>query len=272
MKQVILKAMEMLGIKNRSIKLYHLLQGQKTTNLETSVKKGSEDNSERTVIDKIKRLCPQISHDTLSILLDIYTLDSLYGTERKEPINIRKSTRITIEQGSTIHRIVNSAGIKRTLEIGFAYGFSSIWILDALLNKENANHTAIDPFEKLHWDGVGIKQVEKMNNAKIFKWISDYSIHSLSTLISKKERFDFIFIDGNHRFDDVIVDFYLCDQLVEPNGIIAIDDMWMPSIRKATQFILSNRSYEIIQQEVSNMLVLKKIENDNRIWSHFNDF
>jgi hypothetical protein len=105
-----------------------------------------------------------------------------------------------------------------------------------------------------------------------FEWVEDYSIHALSRLIKQKKKFDFIFIDGNHRFDDVLVDFYLSDQLLSPGGLIAFDDMWMASVRTVVNFIKSNRQYNIVAQPSLNMAVLEKKADDDREWTHFEDF
>jgi predicted O-methyltransferase YrrM len=252
------------NIKALAGKLYHQLTNKKKDNI-TNV---SLEKPEHL----IKKLCPELNEKSFNLILDMYSLDAFEGTEQADLINIEKTTRISIEQGSMINKIMKSANVTKSLEIGFAYGFSTMWIMEALMNKPNSHHTAIDPFEKSHWKGVGLKQVEKLNKSANFKWESEYSIHSLSKLIQKKDSFDFIFIDGNHRFDDVLVDFYLSDQLVEPGGIIAFDDMWMPSIKRVAEFILNNRAYEVIEQNVSNMLVLKKVKNDDRKWDHFVDF
>ena len=245
-------------------------------NLYRQLKKDKKGDFENTTEEKpehlIKNLCPELHFESLRLLLDMYNLESFAGTEQDTPVNIEKTTRISIEQGSMINKIMRSAKVARSLEIGFAYGFSTIWIIDALMNKADSHHTAIDPFEKSHWKGVGLKLVEKLNSSVNFQWESEYSIHSLSKFIQEKKCFDFIFIDGNHRFDDVLVDFYLSDQLIEPGGIIAFDDMWMLSIKRVAEFIINNRSYEIVQQNVSNMLVLKKVKNDDRSWDHFIDF
>jgi predicted O-methyltransferase YrrM len=88
--------------------------------------------------------------------------------------------------------------------------------------------------------------------------VEDYSIHALSDLIRDQAEFDFIYIDGNHRFDDVIVDFYLSDQVLRPGGLMALDDLWMQSIRTAANFIVNNRAYRLVPQPVEKMIVLKK--------------
>jgi predicted O-methyltransferase YrrM len=159
-----------------------------------------------------------------------------------------------------------------SLEIGLAYGFSVIWMLDALRSRNSSLHVSIDPFEKSRWGGIGLYQVQRLAYETRFNWKNDLSIHALSDLIREAAKFDFVFIDGNHRFDDVIVDFYLSDQILKPGGLIAFDDMWMPSIQSAVSFVLNNRDYALVPQPVGNMTVIKKKRNDDRDWRHFNNF
>src|SRR5437868_6635763 len=224
------------------------------------------------VATEIRRSAPTIGKETEELLVDMYTAQELRGTASDEPIPLDLRTRITIAQGSQINQIVRQSEVFKSLEIGFAYGYSTIWILDALRSRTNACHVAIDPFELTSWRGVGLYQVKRLDLNANFDWIAEPSIHALSRLIQAQERFQFIFIDGNHRFDDVLVDFYLSDQLVSPGGIVAFDDMWMPSVRSVANFIRRNRRYEIVPQPVKNMLVLKKIADDDRDWRHFERF
>jgi len=182
--------------------------------------------------------------------------------------------RISIAQGAQIHRLIRESGARESVEVGFAYGFSTIWILDALARRPGAVHRAIDPFEETLWSGIGVQLVRDLgDNGVRFEWLSDYSIHSLSQLIKQGRLVDFVFIDGNHRFDDVIVDFYLADQLTRIGGLISLDDNWMLSIQTAANFITSNRYYETVDQPVRNMLVFRKIGDDReRSWNHFESF
>jgi len=98
-------------------------------------------------------------------------------------------------------------------------------MLDALNGQDQALHVAIDPFEKTQLGGIGLYQTARLPYSVKFEWIEDYSIHALSGLIKQKAKFDFIFIDGNHRVDDALMDFYLSDQLLAPWVIIAFDDV-----------------------------------------------
>jgi hypothetical protein len=73
------------------------------------------------------------------------------------------------------------------------------WMLDALRSRRNALRVAIDPYQKNSFKGIGLKQVERLAFPVRFEWIEDVSMHALSGLIRQSEKFDLIFMDGNHR-------------------------------------------------------------------------
>ena len=220
------------------------------------------------------RYAPTLSTTARRILERAYVATELPGTTSPKPVAIERTMRISIPQGAQIHRLIRESGARESLEIGFAYGFSTIWILDALATKTGAAHRAIDPYEETVWSGLGLQQVRDLgDNGVRFEWLSDYSIHALSQLIKQGQLVDFVFIDGNHRFDDVIVDFYLADQVTRIGGLISLDDNWMPSIQTAANFVTSNRYYETVEQPVENMRVFRKVGDDQeRHWTHFESF
>jgi predicted O-methyltransferase YrrM len=222
--------------------------------------------------DQIKSASPYLHRRTLDVLADMYSADKLFGTEADGPITINKNIRISIEQGAIMHKLMRSHSIKQSLEVGFAYGYSTVWMLDALQSRSNAFHVAIDPWEEHTFHGIGLSQVKRLGFGVKFEWIKNFSIHALSDLIRKGEKFDFIYIDGNHRFDDVIVDFHFSEKLLRPGGLAVFDDLWMNSVRTATNFIVNNLPYEIIPQPVENMLALRKTGNVTSRSSQFNNF
>ena len=199
----------------------------------------------------------------------MYEANALSGTESAAPIPIDGMTRISIEQGAVLHGLVREGGVTRSLEIGFAHGYSTVWILDALDQREGAVHTAIDPFEKSIWHGIGLVQAGRVRTTARFEWVADYSIHALSRMIRERARFDLIYIDGNHRFDDVLVDFYLADQVTRAGGLLIFDDTWLESIQTACHFVAQNRAYEIVSQPIADICVFRKLRDDDRDWHHF---
>ena len=214
---------------------------------------------------------PALSDQANLLLGEMYGATALIGTETGgRPSPIDTSTMISVEQGSELNRLLRETGCAKTLEIGLAYGYSTIWILDAL--KPGGSHIAVDPFQLGEWRGIGLHQAKRLGNKVSFALVEDYSIHALSDLIRRRESFDLIFIDGNHRYDDVLVDFYLADQLLKPGALLAFDDMWMPSIRTVMDFIRKNRAYEIVDQSCSNMRVWRKLRDDDRPWDQWQPF
>lgn len=200
-------------------------------------------------------------------------LDEMYSAPSLEGLNgevaIDQVTRVDPVKGAELYRLVRESGAQKSLEVGLAYGFSTIWIMDAL--EEGGSHVAIDPFQSSYWHGVGLVQARRLSG-KTFTFLEDYSIHALSDFIRAGDRFDFIFIDGNHRFDDVLVDFYLADQILNVGGIMVLDDTWMASIRTAHKFVLANRAYQPVPQKGRTMAALRKTRDDDRDWRHFRPF
>ena len=221
---------------------------------------------------EIRAWTPNIDKETEEVLAEMYSANHLRGTASDQPFKLDGISKISVAQGAQINRIIRQSDTTKSLEVGFAYGFSTVWILDALRSRMNSLHIAIDPFEITRYGGVGLHQVKRLSRTPAFEWIPDYSIHVLSKLIKNEKKFDFIFIDGNHRFDNVLVDFYLSDQLVSPGGLMVFDDLWMPSVQTVINFILTNRQYKIVSQPIQNMTVLKKLADDNRDWRHFESF
>lgn len=209
----------------------------------------------------------QIAQDYLRHMYESGLVEGLGGV----PVKIDHSTRISREQGLLLNQIAKQPTVTKSLEIGFAYGFSTIYILEGLLDKEHSMHLAIDPFEDGHWKGVGAQVVKKLGYEK-FHWEKDYSIHSLSEKIKQNDKFDMIYIDGNHRFDDILVDFYLSDQILNVGGFLILDDMWMKSTQLVAKFINRNRDYIPMATNVRNVAVFCKKADDSRNWDHFVDF
>ena len=58
------------------------------------------------------------------------------------------------------------------------------------------------------------------------------------------EKYDFIFIDGDHRFEAAMLDFYYCDKMLPVGGIMVIDDTDWPSVWRVVNFARRHRNYE----------------------------
>ncbi len=204
-------------------------------------------------------------------LLSMYYGEPQIGGDGKF-YNIHSTTYIPPEEGMWLFQLCRDFKPNATLEIGFAYGYSTLFFLAALSENGTGHHTAIDPFEDELWHGIGMCHAKSVESDDYFRFIKSKSIIALPHL-ANSEKFDVIFIDGNHRFDDALVDFTLSAELCTLGGYIVLDDMWLPSIRMVAAFIHSNRpDFEELKAPLLNVAVFRRIGNDNREWNHYVQF
>ena len=186
-----------------------------------------------------------------------------------------KLTKIIPTQGMWLYNFCLSSKPKATLEIGMAYGYSTLYFLAALARNQSGCHTAIDPFQHQHWRGIGFTHANAYaaSAGSTFRFVEERSDRTATDLARTNSRFDLIFIDGNHRFDDVLTDFYLYAPLCEVGGHIIFDDLWMSSIQTAVAFVRANRSdFVEIPNQHENVSIFRKVAEDLRSWDHFQGF
>ena len=204
-------------------------------------------------------------------------LKSMYAGEPQPgnngEVELDKITRISEAQGMWIYETCLRLKPKRSLEIGLAYGFSTIYILAAIDRTGSGHHTALDPFQQDSWHGVGALQAKQLGMEPSFRMLEEFSVSALARFATQKDEFEFIYIDGNHRFDDVLVDFTLAAEVCPIGGNIILDDMWMPSIQTVVSWIRSNRKdFQEIPTPIGNIVQFERIGKDSRRWDNFVPF
>ena len=206
-----------------------------------------------------------------SALRSMYNRESQLGSDG-ERHGLLENTRISPEQGMWLYSLCREAKPKAILEIGLAYGFSTVYFLAAIRENGFGNHTAVDPFQS-DWHGIGMLQSQNLNMSHCFRLIEEKSVSALVHFADRGEMFEVIFIDGSHVFDAILLDFALSAELCPMGGYIILDDMWMPSTRTAAAFIRSNRKdFQEISTPVSNVAAFRRIGEDARDWDHFVEF
>ena len=151
---------------------------------------------------------------------------------------------ITEKEGEFLYNIILKNKSKNTLEVGCAYGVSSLYICAASSQFENYKHTIIDPFQK-EWLNIGILNLKRAGFTS-FELIEKLSEIALPELLEKNKKYDFAFIDGWHTFDHVLIDFFYVNRMMDVGGIITFHDVDMPSINKLLRYILKYPAYELL--------------------------
>jgi predicted O-methyltransferase YrrM len=143
----------------------------------------------------------------------------------------------------TIRALMSETGAKRTLEIGLSYGGSALAFCAShreLGHQPASQHVAIDPFQASIWQDAGISAIRRAGLEKYVDVRVTHSALALPRLLQDGRRFDLIYIDGSHLFEDVFVDAYFAARLLDPGGIVLFDDSTDPHIAKVLRFLQRN--------------------------------
>jgi predicted O-methyltransferase YrrM len=143
------------------------------------------------------------------------------------------------EQGEAMRDVALAEGVEHTIEVGLALGMSALFLCQAVMAR-GGRHVAIDPFQQRSWSLAGVTALRDAGVRDIVEVIEEESQLALPRLVAEGREFDFAFIDGDHRFESVLLDLYYMTRLVRPEGLIVVDDMWMPSIRMAVAYVEKN--------------------------------
>jgi len=202
----------------------------------------------------------------------LYEKLKLTSVSIEENTNINSS--IKLEEGNFLYNIINEYKLKRCLEVGMAYGISSMYILLGLkkLKKDDIKLDSIDPFQETQWNNFGVKLIKKIKMEKYHKLYEDKSYIILPKLLEKKNEYDLIFIDGWHTFDYTLLDFFYANLLLRKGGIIVIDDAYHQGVNKCLRYLDSNyKNYKRIKSP-STIGAYEKIGDDEREWSFHTNF
>lgn len=143
-----------------------------------------------------------------------------------------------------LQQLIRERCLSSSVEIGMAYGTSSLAIAEAL--KENKGRgVVIDPFENSYWNGSGLDLLRQAGLDDTVDFYEEYSYETLPRLLSQGHRIDFAYIDSTKLTDWLMVDFFFIDKMLALNGVIVFDDVTYPSIRKLVRYIIQLPHYRL---------------------------
>jgi predicted O-methyltransferase YrrM len=141
---------------------------------------------------------------------------------------------ISLDEGHAIQALIREIKPRVTLEVGCAYGVSTLFICEALAEIGGERHVIIDPLQEDGWGGVGLFNARRAGYGNLIEFHNEPSHLALPALVRAQRRIDFALIDGWHTFDYVLVDFFYVDLLLTVGGIAMLDDTrFYPAIRKS---------------------------------------
>jgi predicted O-methyltransferase YrrM len=151
------------------------------------------------------------------------------------------------EEGALIQRVIETVRPSTTLEVGMAYGVSTLYFCDALARLPGpVRHIAIDPVQSTDWRGIGHRNVREAGYGHMVEVIEEGSELALPRLLSGKTQIEVGLIDGWHTFDHALIDFFYINKMLAVGGIVILDDVGgYESIHRLVCHILTYPAYRL---------------------------
>ena len=171
---------------------------------------------------------------------------------------VEMTSHIDHECGLLLQKAIRDLRPKMALEVGLAYGMSTLYILEALEENGGQKLIGMDPAQHDgYWRGGGLHNIRRAGYGHLYEFHENTSQQILPKLAGEGQRIDFAFIDGWHTFDHALVDFFYIDQMLNIGGIVVFDDVGYPSIRRLCEFVVTNRDYlfyDAVRRDMGNSL------------------
>ncbi len=182
----------------------------------------------------------------------------------------RRVISVKTSEAEELRNLIQKKGYTTCLETGLAFGQSACYMLSS---DTLPTLTSVDPFQEVDYQSIGLKNIAANGFADRHTHIVELSEFALPKLVESGQKFDFIFIDGDHKFDGAFIDFFFASKLLNDGGTIVFHDMWMRSLILAKSYILKNRpDFKSVSLQSSNMAAFEKIGTDTRDGMVFSEF
>lgn len=206
-------------------------------------------------------------------------LDALKTGKFKHPdgrVDHLANVRVSLGQAGLLAFLAQECSTYLSVEVGFGMGSTAAIILGTrrLAGKPFA-HVIFDPYGLPDGSGQIVQSYLQSHFPKAFRRVMKSSEIGLGRLIENRgpDAASLIFIDGGHRFENVMTDFVLADQLCGMGGYIVLDDSLFPAIETVVNYVKANRpDYAVAHLPVPNCSVLRKVRRDQRPWDAFKPF
>jgi hypothetical protein len=180
------------------------------------------------------------------VLREIYTTGGFHAPNG-EYVDLSIAAGIGWGLAEALYGVVLERRPKRALEIGMASGISSLSILSALAEAgPEGTLVSIDPFQSTRHRTAGVNHVAKAGFASRHRLMEEPDYVALPRLLDESATFDFVYVDGNHRVESVVLDAFYADLLLVPRGVVAFNDCGWRTVHTALKHVPVRARYDEI--------------------------
>jgi hypothetical protein len=167
--------------------------------------------------------------------------------------------RPNYERGLLIYALILEYDIKSFLEIGFGRGYGTLCAAMAMQENGGGKITTIDP----NFDNSHINRLNQAFPKEWFDMISFVSRYSQDYLATNNEKFDFIYVDGDHRYESVKRDWELCKDRYEK--VLLFDDYIPANANNSDADIECSKLIDDIVDDSKELIIMdRRIFFDDR--------
>jgi predicted O-methyltransferase YrrM len=185
------------------------------------------------------------AHAVNPVLRDIFE-----SREVRDEHGVRRPLRFEMSEaeGDLIVEVFESTKPDVSLEIGFAYGISTLFACSALdRNEKPSRHIVVDPLQSSRFGGIGLANIKRAGYERFVDFIQAPSEIALPRLLDAQTRIQAAIIDGFHTFDHALVDFFYVNKMLDVGGVVILDDVNMPAIARLVAHITTYPSYRVLK-------------------------
>lgn len=152
---------------------------------------------------------------------------------------------LPISDGDVLRDLISAKDARVVIEIGLAYGGSALAIGEALVSDstEQKQHIVIDPHQDQFHD-AGWQAILAAGLDEICFLIPERSQLALPRLVAEGIVADAAFVDGSHIFHNVFVDLFFLQEIVQPGGLVVLDDCQWASVATAARYFEVNAGWQ----------------------------
>lgn len=230
--------------------------------------------------------------------------------EGPDGLLVEINSEISYLEGLFLEEIIRDIKPEVSLEIGVAFGVSSLFICGAMAETGGYKHIAVDigpikkqGIEELDRFGLALYNLQRCGYERILEpWVSSSEL-ALPEMLRRGQRIQFAFIDGWHSFDHTLVDFFYVNKMLDVGGVVVFHDAVHPNVAKVVRCVRTYPSYRLYGHALKpkpvfttsrrgvgravayllftmrklktfkpNCVALQKIAEDRREWTWFKDF
>jgi predicted O-methyltransferase YrrM len=178
-------------------------------------------------------------HSLLQSILDTQTV-----TNGRETYPL--TYHMDAAEGRLLQASVRAVQPRVTLEVGMAYGISTLFICEALVELPfQTRHIVIDPFQGSDWHSVGLHNVKTAGYENLVDMHQEASEFVLPRLVGAGVQVQLALIDGWHSFDQALMEFYFINRMLPVGGVVVFDDADRPSVNRVIRYILTYPAFEV---------------------------